>query len=94
MTIGLGPDNLNQLIPSQVCQASSYNLRNYEDYLTVHTSTQMYYNSLVPSVMTEWYNLPQSSRNVATLESFKLSLNKDTFKRLSYYCIGEMLVQI
>ena len=48
MINGLGLDHLDQLIPSQVSHASSYILRNPEDYLTVRTNTQLYYNSFLP----------------------------------------------
>ena len=74
----LGQDHLDQLIPSQVTHASSYNLRNSEDYLIVRTNTQLYHNSFLPLVVREWNSLPKSSRNAATLESFKMSLNMDT----------------
>ena len=65
-----------------------------EDYLTVRTNTQLYYNSFLPSVVREWNSLPHSSRNAATLESFKMSLNMDTVNKLPYYYIGERLGQI
>ena len=65
----LGPDHLDQLIPAQVSLTSSYNLRNSEDYLTVCTNTQLYYNSFLPSVVREWDSFPDSNKNAATLES-------------------------
>ena len=63
----LGPDHLDQLIPAQVSLASSYNLRNSEDYLTVCTNTQLYL--ILPSVVREWDSFPDSNKNAATLES-------------------------
>ena len=109
MINGLGLDHLDQLIPSQIRHASSYNLRNdhldqliplkshvssynlrnSEDYLTIRTYTQLYYNSFLPSVVREWNSLPDSSRNACTLESFKMSLNMDTVNKPPYYYIGE-----
>ena len=82
MINGLGPDHLDQLIPSQVRDASSYNLRNSEDHLTVRTNTQLYFNLFLPSVVKEWKSLPDSSRNAATLESFKMSLDMLSKKHL------------
>ena len=91
MMNGLGPDHLNQLIPPQVSQASSYNLGNSKDYLTVCTNTlSLSFHSFLPSVVREWNNLPQSSRSAATLASSKMSLNKQP----QYYFIGKRLGQI
>ena len=94
MINGLCPDHPDQLIPTQVSHASSYNLWNSEDYLTVRTNTQLYYNSFLRSVVGEWNSLPEWSRNAATLESFKMSLNMDTVNKPPYYYIGERLGQI
>ena len=94
MINGFGPDHLDQLVPSQVSHASSCNLRNSEDYLTVRTNTRLYYNSFLPLVVREWNRLPDSSRNAATFESFKMSLNMDTINKPPYYYIGEMLGKI
>ena len=80
MINGLGPAHLDQLIPSQVSHAS-YNLQNFEDYLTVRTNTQLYYNSFLSSVVREWNSLPDSNRNAATLDSFKMSVNMDTVNK-------------
>ena len=89
MTTRLGPDQFCQLILSQVSHASSYNLRNSDDYLTIRTYTQLWYRSFV---VREWNSLPNSSRNAAILESFKMSLNMVTVNKPPYYYIGERLV--
>ena len=94
MINGSGPDHLDHLIPSQISHASSYSLRNSEDYLTVRTNIQLYYNSFLPSVVRELNSLSDSSRFTATLESYKMSLNVDTVNKPPYYYIGERLGQI
>ena len=89
MINGLGPDHLDQLIPSQVSHASSYNLRNSEDYLAARTYTQLYYNPFLPSVVREWNSLPDSSGNAAIFESFKMSINMNTVNKPPYNYNGE-----
>ena len=49
--------------------------------ITVRANTQLYYNSFLPSVVREWNSLTDLSRNAATLESFKMSLNMDTVNK-------------
>ena len=45
MINGLCPDYLAEMVPESVSQISSYNLRNSDDYLTIRTSSQLYFNS-------------------------------------------------
>ena len=45
MINGLCRDYLAEMVPERVSQISSYNLRNSDDYLTIRTSSQLYFNS-------------------------------------------------
>ena len=85
---GLSPDHLDQLMPSQVSHASSYNLRN-SDYLTVRTNTKLYYNSFLPSE-----NGIACQIRAEVRPHLKLSFNRDTVNKPFYYYIGERLGQI
>ena len=58
ITGGLFPDYLAEMAPGRVNQIYSYNLRNSDDYLTVRTNSQLYFNSFLPSVVREWNALP------------------------------------
>lgn len=94
MLNGITPDYLTQLVPSQVNQASMYNLRNSDNYLTIRTSSQLYYNSFLPSVVREWNALPETSKTSPSVDAFKQSLNTVDLKKPSYYFIGERIGQI
>ena len=60
-----------------------------DDYRTIRTSSQLYFNSFLPSVVREWNALPQACRNAISLESFKRSLNIDPTRKPPYYFIGD-----
>ena len=94
MQNGLCPAYLTQLVPGQVGQASSYNLRNARNLQTIHATTQLYYNSFFPSVIRDWNTLPSSIRTLPTVESFKRSLNTQTYRKPSFYFCGDRFGQI
>ena len=94
MQNGLCPAYLTQLVPDQVGQASSYNLRNDRNLQTIHATTQLYYNSFLPSVIRDWNTLPSSIRTLPTVESFKRSLNTQTYRKPSFYFCGDRFGQI
>ena len=94
MQNGLCPAYLTQLVPDQVGQASSYNLRKARNLQTIHATTQLYYNSFLPSVIRDWNTLPSSIRTLPTVESFKRSLNTQTYRKPSFYFCGDRFGQI
>ena len=94
MINGLSPDYLAEMVPERVSQISPYNLRNSDDYLTIRTSSQLYFNSFLPSVVREWNALPQACRDAISLESFKRSLNIEPTRKPPYYFIGDRYSQI
>ena len=85
MINGLCPDYLTEMVPEQVNQISFYNLRNSDDYFTIRTNSQLYFNSCLPSVVREWNVLPQACRDAISSESFKRSLNIEPTRKPSYH---------
>ena len=51
MVHGLCPDYLNQLVPDLVQSRSQYSLRNSNNMSTIHTNSQLYYSSFLPSAV-------------------------------------------
>ena len=48
------PPYLISLVPPRVGEVSSYSLRDSDQYQTVDTKSQLYYNSFLPSAVREW----------------------------------------
>ena len=96
MVNGLCPDYLHSLVPPTIGNTSRYNLRNINDLQTVHAKTQLYFNSFLPSVIREWNELPQPTRDSTSISSFKYRLDSITreTKPPSYYYEGKRLGQI
>ena len=92
MQNGLSPDYLTSLVPATVGSTSSYPLRNASNLQTIHANSQVYYNSFLPSVVRDWNELPEQTRNSPSLNSFKKNVNISTPPR--YYNTGKRLGQI
>ena len=90
----LTPIYLSSLIPAQVSSASSYNLRNAQNYQTIQARTNQYRDSFLPSTLHLWNNLPLEARQSNTLNSFKLFLKKDILPIPRYYSHGNRKPQI
>ena len=75
MVNGLYPDYLHSLVPTTIGNASRYNPRNINNLQTVHAKTQLYFNSLLPSVIRKWNELPQPTRDSTSISSFIYRLN-------------------
>ena len=85
------------MVPPTIGNTSRYNLRNVNDLQTLHAKkTQLYFNSFLPSVIREWNELPQPTRNSTYLSSFKYLLNSKSreTKSPSYFFEGKRLGQI
>ena len=76
----LTPDYLRSLVPATVGSASSYPLRNASNLQLVHANSQLYYNSFLPSVVRDWNDLPDQTRNSPSLNAFKYRINDDISK--------------
>ena len=78
MQNGFSPDYLSSLVSPIVGNTIiHYNehVRNDSDLNLVHVNTQQYYNSFLPSVIRGWNELPEETRNLPTVASFKRKLN-------------------
>ena len=76
---------LQDFVPPLVQEAHLYRLRNSNDIRTIHTNTNLYYNSFYPSTIRDWNNLPQEIEESSSVASFKYQLNKDTQRRAPPY---------
>ena len=94
MQNNLSPDYLSSLVPPTIGDTTNYPLRNSSNLLTVHASSQLYYNSFLPSVIREWNELPEDIRNLPSIATFKRKLNSDVTKIPSFYFDGVRLGQI
>ena len=85
MQNNLSPDYLSSLVPPTIGDTTNYPLRNSSNLLTLHASSQLYYNSFLPSVIREWNELPEDIRNLPSKATFKPKLNSDVTKIPSFY---------
>ena len=90
----IAPNYLSSLVPRSVSIISQYNLRNSNDLQTIDARTNQYYNSFLPSSVTNWNNLPVEVRQSASVNSFKQSLNKNKTHVPKYYYSGSRQGQI
>ena len=74
------PDYLNQLVPDLVQNRSQYSLRNSNKMSTIHTNSQLYYSSFLPSAVRAW--------NILSNE-FKTSTSLAEFKRMLSLCMNK-----
>ena len=94
MQNSLSPDYLSSLVPPTIGNTTNYPLRNSADLLTIHASSQLYYNSFLPSVIREWNELPEDVRNSPSIATFKRKLNSDIINIPPFYFDGVRLGQI
>ena len=94
MQNSLSPDYLSSLVPPTIGNTTNYPLRNFADLLTIHASSQLYYNSFLPSEIRDWNELPEDVRNLPSIATFKRKLNSDIVKIPPFYFDGVRLGQI
>ena len=90
----LTPNYLCSLVPATVGSASSYPLRNASNLQSIHANSQLYYNAFLPSVVRDWNDLPDETRNSPSLLAFKNRINDNLCKPPPYYNTGKRLGQI
>ena len=90
----LVPGYLATLVPPSVSEISRYNLRNANDFTSIHCRTQQYYSTFIPSAVREWNNLSEEAKQIGSLISFKTFLNCDKKKVPKYYVTGKRKLQI
>ena len=94
MQNNLSPDYLSSLVLPTIGDTTNYPLQNSSNFLNVHASSQLYFNSFLPSVIREWNELPEDVRNLPSIATFKRNLNSDVTKIPSFYFDGVRLGQI
>ena len=94
MCNGLTPAYISSLVPPTVNSISRYQLRNENDFQTVNARTTLYYQSFLPSVVSNWNTLPDDHRNVTTVGSFKCQLNHNKKVVPKHFCIGHRKLQV
>ena len=85
----LVPCYLATLVPPSVSEISRYNLRNANDFTSIHCRTQQYYSTFIPSAVREWNNLSEEAKQIGSLISFKTFLNQDKKKSPELLCHGQ-----
>ena len=94
MQHNISPNYLSSLVPPSVGNTTNYQLRNSTDLLTVHTNSQLYYNSFLSSAIRDWNELLEHIHNVTSKTTFKNKLNSDIKKIPKFYFAGKRLGQI
>ena len=79
MKSNLCPNYLSSLVPQTVQHRSRYNLRNSNDLDPINARTTLYYNSLLPSSIRAWNDLPESATQTESVNAFKTLRNKDEY---------------
>ena len=87
------PEYMSSLVPRLVNETTRYSLRNANNIRPVQTRTQLYSNSFLPSVITEWNKLSEDVRASPSLSSFKSSISSKN-KVPAYYFSGHRKGQI
>ena len=94
MQNNLTPNYLSSLVPENVGNNSSYNLRNAGNLNTIQAHTQLYYKSFLPSVTRDWNGLSEETRNSPSLSTFKHHLDASLTKSPKFFFDGKRLGQI
>jgi len=72
----LAPRYLSSLIPSQVGNITSYNLRNSSNLRNISCGSQLLLKSFLPSTINSWKSLTDEVRSAPSLNSFKSLLSR------------------
>ena len=94
MINGFCPGYLCSLVLPTVKSASSYSLRNAANLQTIHSNTQQYFNSFLPSAIREKNDLPLVIRDSTTVTAFKYKLNSNLTQPPSLFHTGNRIGQI
>ena len=85
---------LSSQVPPSVGNTTNYPLRNSTNLHTIHTNSQLYFNSFLPIVIGDWNELSEQTRNLPSIASFKREINLDIKYIPSFYFDGKRLGQI
>ena len=79
------PLYLASLVPQSVSNLSRYNLCNSNDLLTVNSRSSQYYHSFLPSTNRDLNSLSSETKQSASVNVFKHSINEDKPSVPSYF---------
>ena len=85
---------LSSLVLPTIGNITNYQLRNPSNLLILHASSQLYFNSFLPSVIREWNVLLEVTLDLPSIATFKHELNSDIMKLPSYFFYGKRVGQI
>ena len=85
---------LSFLVLPSVSETSRYNLRNADDFATIHCRSQQNYMSFLPSVVRNWNDLTQQAKQLNSLLSFKSFQTRDKSKVPKYFYAGKRYWQV
>ena len=69
-------------------------LRYSQNLHCIATRTKLYYNSFLPSVKRDWNDLPISTRQLNTVNTFKTRINRETVAVPKYFYDGNRKTRI
>jgi hypothetical protein len=88
------PEYLSSILPPEIGQTVTYNLRNSNNIQIPEARTALYYNSFLPSALIQWNSLPLEARNLTSIDTFKNFLKKDMPKKNQYFHYGKREAQV
>ena len=94
MNDNISPNYLSSLVPQSVETTTHYSLRDATNIRQSLTRTQLYYNSLIPSSIKLWNDLPSEMRESNMYTNFKNQINKNIRKPPKYYMVVDRFAQI
>ena len=94
MDHNLAPGYLCNQSPSNIGDATSYPLRNADNYTQIHARTALYGSSFLPLKIRGWNKLPIDHRNADTLSAFKQAFTDNSAKIPYYFLCGNRIDQI
>ena len=94
MVKGFVPRYLSSLVPQVNSNISNYNVRNANNIYNMACRTNLYKNSLLPSVVDEWNLLPQEIRNLEFDYNFNHYLNIGKPNPNKLFFVGKRRFQI
>ena len=94
MYYDLSPAYLSSLLPPTTGANASYNLRNPNNLQTIHSHSQLYFNSFLPSAVRTWNTLPEDTRKSSSIASLKRHLNTNVTLPPRHFYEGKRLGQI
>lgn len=90
----LSPVYLSSLVPPLVNNMSRYHLRNANDYQTIGARTNQYYHSFLPTVVREWNNLSEETKQAESVNLFKYRINQGKTLVPKHFYAGNRKLQM